>query len=219
MKIDVRRNILEENQRLAKANSDFFHENRVLAVNVMASPGAGKTSTILATIGRLRDRAAFKVIEGDIASRIDTEKIGSRGIPAEQINTGNMCHLDAKMIGRVLDRFDYAEPSILFIENVGNLVCPAEFAVGEDVNIVIASVPEGHDKPFKYPAIFMKADAVLLNKLDAIDPHDFDKRLFYEGVKGLNRSAPIFEISCKSGEGVDGWCEWLIGRFGGKIGL
>jgi hydrogenase nickel incorporation protein HypB len=217
VKIDVRRNILEENEKLALANRDFFRANRVLTVNIMASPGAGKTSTILATIERLAGRAAFKVIEGDIASRIDTEKIGSRGIPVEQINTGNMCHLDANMIGKVLGRFVYADPSILFIENVGNLVCPAEFAVGEDVNVVIASVPEGHDKPFKYPAIFMKADAVLLNKVEAIDPHDFDRQLFYEGVTGLNRTAPCFEVSCKSGEGIDAWCEWLIGRFTMKI--
>lgn len=219
MKIDVRRNILEANQEIARTNRDFFRRNRVFVVNIMASPGAGKTSTILATIGRLRERVAFKVIEGDIASNIDTETLRSQGIPAEQINTGNMCHLDANMIGKVLDRFDYAAPSILFIENVGNLVCPAEFNLGEDLNVLIPSVSEGHDKPFKYPAIFMKADAVLLNKADTLSSGDFCRETFYEGVTTLNRSAAVFETSCKSGAGMDAWCSWLMDRFKEKLGI
>lgn len=216
MKIDVRRNILEANQQLARKNNDFLTANRVLAVNVMASPGAGKTSTILATIERLCARAKFKVIEGDIASSIDTEKVAARGIPVLQINTGNMCHLDAVMIGKVLDLFAYDEPSILFIENVGNLVCPADFGMGEDLNVVIASVPEGHDKPVKYPAIFRKADAILLNKIDSRDSEDFDREAFLETVHRLNRTAPCFEISCRSGAGLDAWCGWLMERFRGK---
>ena len=216
MKIDVRRNILEANQKLALENAEFFKANRVLAVNVMASPGAGKTSTILATIERLAPHASFKVIEGDIASSIDTDKIAARGIAVLQINTGNMCHLDAPMIGRVLQRFDYDAPSILFIENVGNLVCPAEFGIGADLNIVIASVPEGHDKPAKYPAIFMKSDAILLNKIDSRDSEEFDRPLFLETTQGLNRSAPCFEISCRTGAGLDAWCGWLLEKFQAK---
>jgi len=213
VKIDVRRNILEANQKLSQKNNDFFTANRVLAVNIMASPGAGKTSTILGTIDRLSHGASFKVIEGDIASAIDTEKIAANGIPVVQINTGNMCHLDAVMIGKVLETFRYDAPSILFIENVGNLVCPAEFGMGEDLNVVIASVPEGHDKPAKYPAIFMKADAILLNKIDSRDSEDFDWEMFRETVQGLNRTAPLFEISCRTGAGMDAWCEWLLERF------
>ncbi|UFS70410.1 hydrogenase nickel incorporation protein HypB [Geomonas sp. RF6] len=216
VKIDVRRNILEANQQLSQKNNDFFTLNRVLAVNIMASPGAGKTSTILATIGRLGGEAAFGVIEGDIASSIDTEKIAAAGIPVVQINTGNMCHLDAPMIGKVLDRFSYDTPSILFIENVGNLVCPAEFGMGEDVNVVIASVPEGHDKPAKYPAIFIKADAILLNKIDSRDSEDFDWGRFRETVQGLNPAAPLFEISCRTGAGMENWCQWLLERFRSK---
>ena len=216
MKIDVRRNILEANQKLALVNSEFFRQKRVLAVNVMASPGAGKTSTILATIERLACRASFKVIEGDIASSIDTDKIAARCIAVLQINTGNMCHLDAPMIARVLDRFSYDAPSILFIENVGNLVCPAEFGIGADLNLVIASVPEGHDKPAKYPAIFMKSDAILLNKIDSRDSEDFDRALFLETTRGLNRGAPCFELSCRTGAGLDAWCDWLFGKFRAK---
>jgi hydrogenase nickel incorporation protein HypB len=213
MKMDVRRNILEANEKLARANNDFFTANRVLAVNVMASPGAGKTSTILATIERLKTLAKFEVIEGDIASSVDTEKLAARGIDVLQINTGNMCHLDAVMIGKVLDRFSYDAPSILFIENVGNLVCPADFSMGEHLNLVIASVPEGHDKPVKYPGIFRKADAILLNKIDSRDSEDFDREAFLETVQRLNRSAPCFEISCRSGAGLDAWCGWLIEQF------
>lgn len=216
VKIDVHRHILEANQKLARDNNDFFTSNKVLAVNIMASPGAGKTSTILATTERLRKRADFKVIEGDIASAIDTETIAARGIPVQQINTGNMCHLDAVMIKKALPGFSYQAPSILFIENVGNLVCPAEFSVGEDLNVVIASVPEGHDKPAKYPAIFMRADAILLNKTDSRDSEDFDWPFFRDTVAALNKRAPLFEISCRTGAGVDAWCEWLMERYAEK---
>jgi hydrogenase nickel incorporation protein HypB len=217
MKIDVRRNILEANKELSSRNSEFFREKRVLAVNIMAAPGAGKTSTILKTIDSLREKMKFIVVEGDIASSIDTDKIQKRGVPAVQINTGHMCHLDANMIKGVVDKFDYEQNTILFIENVGNLVCPADFSLGEDLNIVIASVPEGDDKPFKYPAIFLKADAVILNKIDTLDAIDFDKDFFYEGLSVLKNSFPVFEVSCKTGEGFDAWGDWLMTRFEEKF--
>lgn len=217
MKIDVRRNILEANKELSLRNSDFFRENRVLAVNIMAAPGAGKTSTILKTIDSLREKMNFIVVEGDIASSIDTDKIKKRGVPAVQINTGHMCHLDANMIKGVVDNFEYGQNTVLFIENVGNLVCPADFSLGEDINIVIASVPEGDDKPFKYPAIFLKADIVLLNKIDTLDSIDFDKDFFYEGLSVLRTSFPAFEVSCKTGEGFDEWANWLMTRYEEKF--
>jgi len=217
MKIDVRRNILEANKELSLRNSDFFRENRVLAVNIMAAPGAGKTSTILKTIDSLREKMNFIVVEGDIASSIDTDKIKKRGVPAVQINTGHMCHLDANMIKGVVDNFEYGQNTVLFIENVGNLVCPADFSLGEDINIVIASVPEGDDKPFKYPAIFLKADIVLLNKIDTLDSIDFDKDFFYEGLSVLRTSFPVFEVSCKTGEGFDEWANWLMTRYEEKF--
>ncbi len=219
MKIDVRRNILEANEELSRKNSEFFRNNRVLVVNIMAAPGAGKTSTILKTIDSLREEMNFMVVEGDIASSIDTEKIEKRGIPAVQINTGHMCHLDANMLKGVLDKFEYTQNNILFIENVGNLVCPAEFSLGEDINIVIASVPEGDDKPYKYPSIFLKADAVILNKMDTLGSIDFDTDFFYKGLSALNNSLPVFEVSCKTGEGFEKWAKWLIDNFAKKFPL
>jgi hydrogenase nickel incorporation protein HypB len=217
MKIDVRRNILEANQGLAQENVAFFRKNNVLVVNVMAAPGAGKTSTILKSIDILQEKIKFLVIEGDIASKIDAEKMESKGIPVVQINTGHMCHLDANMVQGILNKFEYDQDSILFIENVGNLVCPAEFSLGEDLNIVISSVPEGHDKPFKYPSIYLKADAVILNKMDTMDAIDFDKSLFYEGLSALNTELPVFEVSCKTGEGFTEWTTWLLAKYAQKF--
>jgi hydrogenase nickel incorporation protein HypB len=219
MKIDVRRNILEANEELSRGNSEFFRNKKVLVVNIMAAPGAGKTSTILKTIDSMRDQINFMVVEGDIASSIDTEKIEKRGIPAVQINTGHMCHLDANMLKGVLGKFEYAQNNILFIENVGNLVCPAEFSLGEDINIVIASVPEGDDKPYKYPSIFLKADAVILNKMDTVGSIDFERDFFYKGLSALNNSLPVFEVSCKTGEGFERWTKWLIDKYSEKFPL
>lgn len=217
MKIDVRRNILEANQELSVENKGFFRNNRVLVVNIMAAPGAGKTSTIIKTVDTLQQKFNFMVVEGDIASDIDTEKMGKKGIPAVQINTGHMCHLDANMIKGILGRFEYGHDNVLFIENVGNLVCPADFCLGEDINIVIASVPEGDDKPYKYPSIFLKADAVILNKMDTLASIDFDRDFFYEGLTVLKPDFPVFEVSCKTGEGFDEWGKWLMGKYQEKF--
>lgn len=217
MKIDVRRNILEANRELSLKNSDFLFRKRVLGVNIMASPGAGKTSTILKTINLLRDRLNFVVVEGDLAASIDTDRIRKMGIPAIQINTGQMCHLDANMLRGAIEQFEYENDTVLFIENVGNLVCPAEFSLGEDLNVVIASVPEGDDKPFKYPSIFLKADIVLLNKIDTLGVIDFDREFFNEGLSALKQSFPVFEVSCKTGEGFHDWTEWLLERYREKF--
>ena len=217
MKIDVKRNILEANEGLAQANRDYFSRKGVFVVNVLAAPGAGKTSTILQTVERLAAQVEFAVIEGDIASRIDAEIMEKQGIPVEQINTGNMCHLDANMIRLAAGRFTFGEKTILFVENVGNLVCPAEFSLGEDLNIVIASTTEGHDKPFKYPSIYLKADAVLINKMDLQEPMRFDRKIYYEGVYSLKPTIPVFEISCRTGLGLDGWAEWLLAKLDGKF--
>ncbi len=213
MKIEVRRNILEANESLARENRTFFTSNRVLAVNVMAAPGAGKTSTILRTIEKLAGKIDFAVIEGDIASRIDADTMEKRGIPVEQINTGNMCHLDANMIRHAAERFSFNQRTILFIENVGNLVCPSEFSLGEDLNIVIASTTEGHDKPYKYPTIYLHADAVLINKSDLLDAMEFDRSVYGEGVSAVNPVAPIMEISCKTGIGMETWARWLLEKY------
>lgn len=217
-RIEIKRNILEANDNMARRNREFFLSNNVLAINIMAAPGAGKTSAILKTIDMLSDLYAFAVIEGDLASRIDADVMAAKGIPVEQINTGNMCHLDANMIGAAAEKFSYGRPTVLFIENVGNLVCPSEFSLGEDLNIVIASTTEGHDKPYKYPSIYLRADAVLINKTDLAKAMEFDGKMFREGITSVRPLPPIFEISCRTGSGLEDWATWLSGQCGLKFG-
>jgi hydrogenase nickel incorporation protein HypB len=212
MEIDISRPILARNERLAADNRVLLGDSRVFALDVLASPGAGKTTTILATIERLREVYRIAVIEGDIASKVDAEKIKAVGIPAVQINTGGACHLEADMIARALGALDLADLDLIIVENVGNLVCPTEFDLGQGARIVILSVPEGHDKPLKYPAIFAIADAIVLNKYDTMHVFDFDEAEFRESVRKLNGAAPIFPISAKTGEGVDAWTDWLAAR-------
>jgi hydrogenase nickel incorporation protein HypB len=212
VEIDLSRPILAHNEALAEKNRSRFADSDVFALDVLASPGSGKTTTILATIGLLRDRLRIAVIEGDIASKVDAEKVKAHGIPAVQINTGGACHLEADMVSRALDALPLDDLDLVIIENVGNLVCPTEFDLGQGARIVILSVPEGHDKPLKYPGIFAQADAVLLNKVDAISFFDFDEDEFVESVRRLNGHAPIFRMSAKTGEGVSEWAEWLAER-------
>jgi len=212
MEIDISKPILDRNERLASANRALFDANDVFVLDLMASPGAGKTSTILATIAALRDRYNIAVIEGDIASRVDAEKISAHGIPAVQINTGGACHLESDMIKRAIDALDLASLDIIIIENVGNLVCPTDFYLGEDAKVMILSIPEGHDKPYKYPNIFGVAEAVILNKYDTLSVFDFDESEFRQVVHSLNPSAPVFPVSATKGDGIDAWAEWLIAR-------
>jgi len=212
VRVDIAKGILEKNDTLAEGNRELFARNGVFVVDLMASPGAGKTSTILATIAALRDRYSIAVIEGDIASRVDAEKIAAQGIPAVQINTGGACHLESDMIRRAVDTLDLSEIDLLIIENVGNLVCPTDFDLGEHAKIMILSVPEGHDKPYKYPGIFQISEAVILNKYDTVSVFDFNEAEFRGVVHDLNPSAPIFAISATKGEGVDAWVEWLVAR-------
>jgi len=212
VEIDLSRPILAHNERLASGNRTRLADAGVFALDVLASPGAGKTTTILATIEALRDTLRIAVIEGDIASRVDAEKVKAQGIPAVQINTGGACHLEADMISRAFDALPLADLDLVIIENVGNLVCPTEFDLGQGARIVILSVPEGHDKPLKYPGIFAAADAVLLNKVDAASFFDFDEDEFVDSVRRLNGDAPIFRLSAKTGEGVAEWAAWLAAR-------
>jgi hydrogenase nickel incorporation protein HypB len=212
VEIDLSRPILERNDALAAGNRDRLRSAGIFALDVLASPGAGKTTTILATIDRLRERYRIAVIEGDIASKVDAEKVKAHGIPAVQINTGGACHLEADMVGKALAALPLDELDLVIVENVGNLVCPTEFDLGQGARIVILSVPEGHDKPVKYPAIFAQADAIVLNKYDTMHVFDFDETEFRESVRRLNGAAPIFVISAKTGEGVDAWADWLSER-------
>jgi len=209
MKIKVMKNIMDENQKLAEENRRFFESKKVTVFNVMASPGAGKTSIILKVIEALKDEMDISVVEGDIASSIDAEKIEKYGIPVVQINTGGGCHLDANMIKAVTEELEIKDHSLLFIENVGNLVCPSAFDLGEGIKMVIASVPEGHDKPYKYISMFEAADVVILNKSDLIPYIDFDLDSFCKGVRALNDKAPIFTVSCRTGEGIVDFIDWI----------
>ena len=212
MRIDIARGILEKNDTLAESNRELFAKHGVFVVDLMASPGAGKTSTILATIDALRDRYRIAVIEGDIASSVDAEKIAAHGVPAVQINTGGACHLESDMIRRAVETLDLAEVDLLIIENVGNLVCPTDFDLGEHAKVMILSVPEGHDKPYKYPNIFQVAEAVILNKHDTMSVFDFDEVEFRAVVRSLNHDAPVFAMSATKGDGVGAWTEWLAAR-------
>ncbi len=212
MRVDVSAPILARNERLAAENRQRFAEAGVFVLDLLASPGAGKTSMILATIDALRDRYRIAVIEGDIASSVDAEKIKAHGVPAVQINTGGACHLESDMIRRAVDTLDLDEIDLLIIENVGNLVCPTDFDLGEHAKVMILSVPEGHDKPYKYPNIFARAEAVILNKYDTLSVFDFDEAEFREVVSRLNAVAPVFPLSATTGEGVDAWTAWLAER-------
>jgi hydrogenase nickel incorporation protein HypB len=212
MKVAVERQILSANDRVAREVSDVLAAAGTYALNLMASPGAGKTSLVLATAKRLPPEIAPGVIEGDLASRLDADTIAARDIPVTQINTGGGCHLDAQMILAALADLPLDAIDLLFVENVGNLVCPANFDLGTDLNVVIASTPEGHDKPYKYPGIFASADAVVLNKADLLDVFEFDVDYFRAGLQMVNPQVPLFVVSCKTGAGLDAWLTWLRDR-------
>jgi len=215
-KIPVLENILSANERLAAENARVLSGTDVLAVNVMASPGAGKTSLIVQTINALSDRTRIGVIEGDIASRVDADTIEALGIPVVQINTGGTCHLDANMVQGALHQLPLDDLDLLFIENVGNLICPTDFALGEALKVMIASIPEGDDKPYKYPAMFAAVDAIVINKIDLLPYVDFDLEGFRRLVVGLNADVQAFEVSCKTGEGIGAWADWLASVTAGK---
>ena len=212
MHIDMHKPILEKNDALAAELRQRFAENRVFVVDLLASPGSGKTSTILATIDALRDEFNIAVIEGDIASSVDAEKIKSQGIPAVQINTGGACHLESAMLKRAVDVLDLERLDLIIVENVGNLVCPTDFDLGENSKVMILSVPEGDDKPLKYPGVFQVSDAVILNKVDTLPVFDFDREAFESAVRDLNPKAPIFPIAATKGDGVEEWATWLAER-------
>ena len=214
--ITVGEKILGANEEKAKVNKKRLDKHGILTINIMSSPGAGKTSLILSTIKHLRKKARIAVIEGDVASSVDAEKVNALSIPVVQINTAGGCHLDAFMVEPALDNLPLEKVDLLFIENVGNLICPNNFALGEDIKLMIASLPEGDDKPYKYPAMFADTDVVLLNKTD-LEPYlDFNTNAFKKVVTGLNPDVIIFPVSCKSGAGLEAWFAWLESVLKGK---
>jgi len=209
MKVKVLKNILDANQQIASRNQQMLDSKGVLAINIMSSPGAGKTSLILHTINRLKDKVRVGVIEGDIASSIDADRISEAGVPVVQINTGGECHLDANMVGNALDSLSLDEIDLLLIENVGNLICPAEFKTGAHKRVMLLSLPEGDDKPYKYPLMFTESEVIIVNKVDLLPVLDFDFTAFHHVVTGLNPGVRIFRLSCRTGEGIEQWTSWL----------
>ena len=209
-RIPVVENILNANDRLAEENRARLDSADVFAVNIMASPGAGKTSLIEQTLPRLADLARVAVVDGDIATSIDADRAAAAGaLAAIQINTGGECHLDAVMLHGALNQLDLAQFDLLIVENVGNLVCPASFKLGTHKSILVASVPEGDDKPYKYPGMYRGVDALVINKIDLLPYINFRMDYFQRGVEALNPGVITFPISCSTGEGMDAWMEWL----------
>ncbi|ACZ62325.1 hydrogenase accessory protein HypB [Dehalococcoides mccartyi VS] len=209
MKVKVLKNITDMNDQLAARNKDMFAGKGILVINVMSSPGAGKTSLLLKTIELLGDDTRVGVIEGDIASSVDAEKIAATGSQAIQINTDGGCHLDANMVASAADGLELDKLDIIFIENVGNLVCPAGFQLGEAKRVVLASVPEGDDKPTKYPFMFQDTDVIVITKMDYLPLSDFNMESFRKTVTGLNPDVKIIELSVRNGQGLDEWISWL----------
>jgi len=209
IKVPVVRNILQANERLAEANRRRFDEAGIFVFNLMSSPGAGKTSLLERTIEGLADRIRMAVIEGDLQSSYDAERIQRKGVQAVQINTDGGCHLDGNMIQIALESLDLQALDLLIIENVGNLVCPAEFNLGEDEKVMILSVTEGDDKPSKYPLMFQLSSVLLVNKIDLLPYLDCDVAKIRERARQLNGRQDIFEISCRTGEGLPAWLSWL----------
>ncbi|MEN8205286.1 MAG: hydrogenase nickel incorporation protein HypB [Pseudomonadota bacterium] len=208
--VDVLHGLLDANDHTAAHNREHFHKHGVLAINLMSSPGAGKTSLLEATIDALKDELAMAVIEGDLETENDAGRIRSHGVPAIQITTGSACHLDAHMVHDALHQLDLQKLDIVFIENVGNLVCPASFDLGQQRNITLLSVPEGDDKPAKYPVMFRTADLVLLSKSDLLPVlDDFNPDNARRYLRDLASSAPVYELSAKNAAGMDAWIHWL----------
>lgn len=210
-KIDIMEGILDENDHIAGHIKDHLGSHGILVVNEMGAPGVGKTTTLKNIIARLEGLKPY-VIEGDIESDIDTVDLRKLGIDAYQINTFGACHLDAPMIDHMVDHITFDAPGILFIENVGNLVCPAEFSIGEHVKMLVSTVTEGSDKPYKYPLAFEKADIIILNKVDLIPYLDFDEDFFMRGIRALNPSVPVFKVSGTTGEGFAEVAKWFAKR-------
>lgn len=216
--IPVETDIMQANQHWADDNREAFLRHCVYAVNLMSAPGAGKTSVLEKTIERLKDDYRLGVIEGDLVTTLDADRIAALGVPAYQITTGTVCHLDARMVHNAIHKFDIKNLDLLFIENVGNLVCPAEFELGEDLKVMVYSTVEGAEKPKKYPLMFHEADAVILNKIDLLPYSGVSLEELMKNVREVNPYAPVFPISCRTEEGLLEWVDWLRSRFSEEAG-
>lgn len=210
--IEVKEDIMSDNDAVAKSLRARLSKEKTFLINLMSSPGAGKTSLILKTLEGLKNELRIGIIEADIDSMVDAEKVAAQGATTVQLRTGGFCHLDASMVEKGLNSMDLGELDLIIIENVGNLVCPAEFDTGAIKNVMILSVPEGDDKPLKYPLMFSVCDVLLVNKMDYLHLSDFDVEAMRQRVLNLNRQIEIFEISAKTGEGIEAWTNWLKGE-------
>ena len=215
-RIPVVENILSANDRIADRNRQMLDQLGLYAINIMASPGAGKTSFIIKMLDALRGRLKLGVIEGDLATSIDAEKALAAGLPAVQINTGGGCHLDAVMLADALPALPLEDLDLVLVENVGNLVCPANFQIGTHLNVLIASIPEGDDKPYKYPSMYRGMQVLIINKIDLLPYVPFDMEYFKKGVEALNPGVAIFPVSCKTGENMEAWVDWLLKKVNSK---
>ena len=210
--VQVERDLLAKNDRFARANRTLFEAAKIRAINLMSSPGSGKTTLLVETLRRLKGETPVAVIEGDQQTTFDADRIRATGAPAVQVNTGKVCHLDASMITEALGGLDAPSGGVLFIENVGNLVCPAGFDLGETEKVVVVSVTEGEDKPLKYPGMFAAADLVLVNKVDLLPHLELDLERLRESARRVRPGVGILEVSARTGEGFDAWLDWLVGR-------
>ena len=208
-RVTVVEKIMGANNRLADENRAILDDAHIFSLNIMASPGAGKTSLIERTIRNLAGQFSIAVIDGDIATSIDADRAATAGAVAVQINTGGECHLDATMLYQGLSQLEMSEIDLLIVENVGNLVCPAAFQLGCHKSVLVASIPEGDDKPYKYPAMYHGVDALVINKVDLLPYVSFDMEYFSRGVEILNPGVQTFPLSCRTGEGIDPWLEWI----------
>ncbi len=214
MEVKIVKRLLKANDEWASRVREYLKEKNVYAVNFISSPGSGKTTLLEATAEALKKEFSLMVLEGDIATTRDADRISKHGVPAVQLLTEGSCHLDASLIFRALEANPLEDVDFLFIENVGNLVCPSEYDLGEAAKVALLSVPEGDDKVLKYPKLFREAQCVILNKIDLVDYMDFKKKLFYEDMSKLNPHATILEVSCRTGEGLDAWYQWLRQKVG-----
>ncbi len=216
--IKVVANILHTNEQITSQNKQLLNAKGIYVINMMSSPGSGKTSLLERVISKLKGKVSIAVIEGDLYTTKDAERIEAQGVPVVQINTGGACHLDGKMIKGALDSLNLDNVDLLVIENVGNLVCPAAFELGEDIKITVLSTTEGNDKPLKYPRMFENSGAIILNKMDLLEFTNFNKLEFYQDVNSLNAHANIFETSCVKDQGIDELCSWLSQQIDNKRG-
>ncbi len=208
--IEVKENILADNDKEAQVLRDKLKSKKTFLMNLMSSPGSGKTTTLVRTVEQLKDKINIGIMEADVDSDVDAKTMANAGVKSIQLHTGGMCHLDAAMTEQGLNELNYDGLDLVVLENVGNLICPAEFDTGAAKNVMILSVPEGHDKPLKYPLMFSKVDALIINKIDVAPYFDFDMDKLREYVGKLNKNVKIFPISAKTGEGVREWTSWLL---------